>query len=111
MNEQGFRSGQFLIDDDCVVFAASDTLAHYILMMYEVNSKDRFADELKEAIDAQTKNSNFIKTVMTLNSVDFEKDVIGKLRNCPTWPFMQRHIMGLQKKGLIGHDDYSLTFM
>ena len=112
LDEKGFRSRKFDINSDCIVFAASDTLAHYILMMYEVSNKDRFAEELQEAIDAQTKNSNFIKTAMSINnSLDFEKDVICKLLNCPTWPILQRHIKGLKKKGLIGHDDYSLVIM
>ena len=111
LNEKGFRKGQFKIDKDCVVFAASDTLAHYILMMYEVAHKDIFVDELQEAINAQTKNSNFIKTAMASDGIEFEKDVIKKLQNCTTWPILQSHIKGLKKKGLIGHDDYSLAIM
>ena len=111
LDEKGFTCGKFDIDEDCVVFVASDTLAHYIMMMYEVNHKQRYGEELKEAIEAQTKNSNFIKAAMLLGSVDFEKNVICKLQNCRTWPFLQNHIKGLQKKGLIGHDDYSLVIM
>ena len=111
IDEKGFRKGKFKIDNNCVVFAASDTFAHYILMMYEETHKDMFADELQEAVNAQTKNSNFIKTAMTLDCMDFEKDVIRKLQNCTTWPVLQNHIKGLKKKGLIGHDDYSLVIM
>ena len=111
LNEDGFRSGKFKVDKNCIVFAASDTLAHYILMMYEVANKEKYADELKEAINAQTKNSNFIKTAMTLEGVDFVKIVIVKLQNCYTRPILQSHIKGLKKKGLIGHDDYSLAIM
>lgn len=111
LNEEGFRSGKFKVDKNCIVFAASDTLAHYILMMYEMANKERYADELEEAINAQTKNSNFIKTAMALEGVDFVKDVIVKLQNCYTRPILQSHIKGLKKKGLIGHDDYSLAIM
>ena len=111
LNEDGFRSGKFKVDKNCIVFAASDTLAHYILMMYEVANKEKYADELEEAINAQTKNSNFIKTAMTLEGVDFVKIVIVKLQNCYTRPILQSHIKGLKKKGLIGHDDYSLAIM
>ncbi len=111
LNEKGFRKGQFKIDKNCIVFAASDTLAHYILMMYEVAHRDMFADELLEAINALTKNSNFIRTAMSSDSIDFDKDVIGKLQNCTTWPILQSHIKGLKKKGLIGHDDYSIVIM
>lgn len=111
LDEKGFNRGLFKVDNNCLVFAASDTLAHYILMMYEVAHKDMFADELQGAIDVQTKNSNFIKTAMVSDSIDFEKDVIRKLQNCTTWPILQSHIKGLKKKGLIGHDDYSFVMM
>ena len=109
LDENGFRCGKFDVDGDCVVFAASDTLAHYILMMYEVGHRERYADELQEAIDVQTKNSNFIKTAMSIEGLDFERDVICKLLNCSSWPILKNHIRGLKKKGLIGHDDYSLV--
>ena len=111
LNREGFRHGKFEIDDDSMIFAASDTLAHYILMMYEVSYKDRFGEELLEAIDAQTKNSNFIKTAMSVDVFDFEKDVIQKLLNCNHAFLLANHIKGLKKKGLIGHDDYSIAFL
>ena len=57
----GFRSGKFDMDDDSVVFVASDTLAHYILMLYEVALQDRFQEELQEAINAQTKIAILLK--------------------------------------------------
>lgn len=110
-NEKGFKMGKFRMHPDCVVFATSDALAHYIIMMYEVTHKDKYADELQEAIAAQTKNSNFIKVALGLKKVDFEKDVIGKLLNCKIiWNFKQ-HVQSLKRKGLIGHDDYSLVIM
>ena len=55
--EQGFKSGQFDIRTDSVVFVASDALAHYILMMYEVAHNEEFGSDLQEAINAQTKDS------------------------------------------------------
>lgn len=107
--EKGLKCGKFLIHKDCVVFAASDTLAHYILMMYEVSQKEWFAEELQQAIDVQTKNSNFINTSMSLKKVSFEKDVVNKLMNCKSeWNFKQ-HLLSLRRKGFIGHDDYSFV--
>ena len=111
LTEKGFRVGQFKIDKDCVVFAASDTLAHYILMMYEVNNKELFADEIEEAINALTKNSNFIKTAMALDDVCFKQRVMKKIGNCTHNFLLKSHIQGLIRKGLIGHDDYSLVIM
>ena len=110
-DEKGFKSGRFDVHENCTVFAASDTLAHYIMMMYEVAHKDIFTEELQEAVEVQTKNSNFIKTAMIIRKVDFEKEVVIKLINCSNAMNLERHLQKLRKYGLIGHDDYSIAFM
>lgn len=111
LDENGFKNGNFRITKDCIVFATSDTLAHYIIMMYEVTHSIKYAEELQAAINVQTKNSNFIKTAMGLKKIDFEKDVITKLGNCTNEENFKRHIQSLKRKGLIGYDDYSLVIM
>jgi len=111
LNRKGFRHGKFEIDCDCMVFAASDTLAHYILMMYELAHKNQYTDELKQAIYAQTKNSNYIKTAMRLRRLDFDKDVIQKLENCKYRVLLGNHLEGKRNRGFLGHDDYSLAIL
>jgi len=111
LDKKGFRTGKFIADDDCIVFAASDTLAHYILMMYEVAHRDWYGEELILAVDAQTKNSNFLKSAMRLRKIDFAKDVIQKLENCQYPNQLKLHIERLKRWGFIGHDDYSLVIM
>ena len=96
-DEKGFLCGKFDIHPESVVFTTSDTLAHYIMMMYEVSHKDQFTEDLEEATKAQTKNSNFIKTAMTLKKVDFEKNVIIKLLNCRNAMNLERHLKKLRK--------------
>ena len=108
-DEKGFRSGKFKVKTDSVVFAASDALAHYIMMMYEVAHKERFAEELQEAINAQTKNSNYIQTALGMKKVDFETEVINKLLNCKNNWNLERHLKNRKGKGLLAHDDYSLA--
>lgn len=110
-DEKGFRYGHFNISRESVVFITSDALAHYILMMYEVTHKDEFGLALQEGIDAKTKNSNFIKTAMSLNKLDFEKDVLDKLMNCNNTVNFFRHLQCLRRKELIGHDDYSIAVL
>ena len=110
-DEKGFKNGHFQISEDSVVFAASDTLAHYILMMYEVEHSDRYEQELTEALNAQTKNSNFIKCAMSQGKVKFEKNVLNKLLNCWNNGNLKRHLQKLRRKGLIGHDDYSFVVL
>lgn len=111
-DEKGFKYGKFDISDDSIVFAASDALSHYIIMMHELAHFNAFVTEIREAISAQTKDSNFIKSAMALKKNDFEKDVLGKLINSSknAWNF-KRHIEQLRKRGLIAHDDYSIAFM
>ena len=110
LNENGFNTGQFNIRHDSIIFAASDALAHYILMMYEVAHKKEFESELEEAISAQTKDSNFIKTCMSQRKINFE-DVIKKLPVCKNAGNYRKHLESLRKKGLIGHDDYTIAIM
>ena len=110
-DEKGFKCGRFKMDKNCIVFAASDALAHYILMMYEVAHKEKYAKELQDAIDAQTKNSNIVKTAMRLRKLDFTKDVIQKLENCKHQQQITAHLGHLIKVGFIGHDDYSLAIL
>lgn len=111
LDEKGFKCGKFKISKDCIVFATSDTLAHYIIMMYEVAHSTNYTEEIQEAVHAQTKNSSHIKVATSLTSIDFEKDVIQKMLNCNRNFLLMSHIKGLRKNGLIGHDDYSLAIM
>ena len=112
LNKQGFNSGTFEIDENCIVFATSDALSHYILMMYEVANKDKYLDELQEAINAQTKNSNFIKSALGIKRIDFEKDVLGKLLSASkNKGNFGRHLRSLKKSGLLAHDDYTFVIM
>ena len=110
-DEKGFKSGRFEINEDCMVFAASDALAHYILLMYEVAHKDVYAEELQEAINAMTKNSNLVKTAMRLRKLDFSEKVIRKLENCKHPQQLKAHVERLRKMGLLGYDDYSLAIL
>ena len=111
LTEAGFKAGQFEIQKDGIVFVASDALAHYILMMYKVAHKEQYEEELQEAIDAQTKDGNFIRTALGIKKVDFEKDVIDKILHCRNAGNFKKHLYKLWKNGLIGHDDYSIAMM
>ena len=110
-SEKGFKCGKFDFHKNSVVFVASDALAHYILMMHEVAHKEQYEEELQEAIDAQTKDSNFIRTALGMKGVNFEKDVIDKFLRCRNAGNFKKHLQRLRKNGLIGHDDYSIAIL
>ena len=94
------------------VFVASDALAHYILMMYEIAHYEEFAQELNIAESYCTKNSNYIRAAKNIHSIHFERDILGKLLNCVGHSTnFHRHLNALIRKGLIAHDDYSLAVL
>lgn len=105
LKEEGFKHGHFNVTKNSLVFAATDALAHYMLMMYELSKEEKFKKELEEAIAAKTKNSNYIETART---VDYSfSDVLKGLLDRMT-DFRAR-LRKLEKEGLLGHDDYSIA--
>ena len=109
LNPLGLKSGTFQTNDSSILFAATDALSHYILMMYKVSLKDEYKMELQNAINNHSKNGILIKNALQIKSFDFEKDVLNKLLNCKIPKNMKRHISAIKRKGLIGHDDYSFV--
>lgn len=108
LHEEGFRSGLFKNIGACdVVFCATDALAHYVLMMYELSRRGRYGLELKEAERRGSKNAQIVKTAMDCR-VCFKKDVIDKLRHCAgRKEDFRQHVEALLRKKLIALDDYS----
>lgn len=84
---------------------ASDALAHYILMIYELSKPDMFSAEINETINAKTKNTNFILMAQTLNIsfADVMARLLDRKRN------FRSEMKRLTKAGLLGNDDYSLA--
>lgn len=112
INEKGFKSGEWDINEHAVVFATSDSFAHYILMMYEVSRKDTYTQELQEAEVHHSKNENYIKMAKALTHINFEKNVLRKLLNCANHPTnFKRHLESLLRKCLLAVDDYSLAVL
>lgn len=93
-----------------VVICASDALAHYILMRYELAHRDEYRAELGDAVAARTGNSVHIVMAASSLDTDFGRDVIGKLVNCKgDEEAFRKHMESLLEEGLISLDDYSCT--
>lgn len=108
----GFRKGIFHTEANSTVFVASDALAHYIIMMYEIANKERFMQELKTAESNHSKNENYIQAAKAMGKICFEKNVLDKLfKSIGHKLNFQRHIHSLIRKGLIAYDDYSLALL
>ena len=80
--------------------------------MYEASNIIFYNDDIQKELSAHTKNSNFTKVALGIKRIDFEKDVIYKLygaaRNGHNF---RQHLNSLYKKGLLAHDDYSLSVL
>ncbi|MDE6079100.1 MAG: hypothetical protein K2G35_03450 [Duncaniella sp.] len=112
LDAAGFKGGSFRLGGEELVFVASDALAHYILMMYELSRREEFGAEIEAAAAAGSKNSNFVKNAMGLPPFRFEKEVAGKLRKAAhDERYCRKWLRGLYEKGLLARDDYSLGVM
>ena len=108
---QGFHSGQFELSTSSILFAASDALAHYIIMMFEVVNRKLFNSELTQAVNAHTKESSYIKAAMGKRRRTFSP-ILGKiLSSSRNRANFFRHMEALYRRGLIANDDYSFTYV
>lgn len=108
LSAEGCKCGDFDVDDNCVLFCATDALAHYIIMMYELQHREAFSDEIKSAIEAGTKLSNLILVATPLQR-DFYKEVLLKLVHCKSKCIFASHLNRLLREKLIALDDYSFV--
>lgn len=111
LESTGFKSGVFKNIQGCILFCASDALAHYILASYFASySKDKIS--MEEAISVKSKNSNYIKAILQYERLDFEKEVLHKLIRCSkNKANFNKHMEKLQRDGKIAIDDYSICFL
>lgn len=109
LEEEGFRCGDFCLDESSVVFVASDALAHYILMMYELSRSKDFGEELAEEYLKPSGNSQLLKTAETMR-LDFEREVLRPLLEATSsHAEFEQHLRGLFAQGVVDMDDFTLV--
>lgn len=99
--EEAVWAGDFEVRNRSYLFACSDALSHYVMMMYAV-AQGEYIDILGD------KNSNLVQLAKT-RRLDFEKHVLKPLFNSLRDNKLDEHCRGLYRKGLLGLDDYSLA--
>lgn len=110
LDPRGFKRGEFEINDSSVVFAASDALSHFIIMMYMVHNKSRFAKEIDSIMRFHSKDAELLGLAMETN-LSFES-IVQKLEQAVTdQSCFDKFIKGIYDAGLIEIDDYSLVFV
>lgn len=109
LEEEGFRSGIFHLDDTSVVFTASDALSHYVLMMYELSKSAEFESELMELRMKQTSNSQLLQ-MAEKKKFNFADEVLYPLlRSVDSEVNFKELMESLYAKRLIDIDDYTLA--
>lgn len=111
LDELGFNCGKYHIEKDSVVFAASDALSHYILMMYMLSNRNSFVEELSKELSSRTSNSNLLHVASTID-FDFEKDVLDTLSSLIDQPLLfEAKMKELYDQGVLDIDDYTIAFL
>lgn len=111
LEESGFYHGTFDVDEQSLIFIASDALSHYILMMYAIKNKYLYQADLLEEKNQKSNNSNLLCAAELLD-YDFFEDVISVLQNCSnsreTFEIKMKELNAL---GVLDIDDYTLVFL
>lgn len=101
----------FPIDDASIVFAASDALSHYVLMMYELSKSEEFESELMELRMKRTSNSQLLQ-MAEKEALKFYDDVLNPLlRSVDSEADFKELMEALCVKKLIDTDDYTLAIL
>lgn len=101
----------FPIDDASIVFAASDALSHYVLMMYELSKSEEFESELMELRMKRTSNSQLLQ-MAEKEALKFYDDVLNPLlRSVDSEADFKELMESLCVKKLIDTDDYTLVIL
>lgn len=111
LSKDGFRQGTFETDDRSVVFACSDTLAHFVLMMFMATNYTDYKKELDDIINLKNHNSSYVAVAKAL----YEKNIDRIISLLETAVESDVEFENIVKKwysmGLIDVDDYTLAFI
>lgn len=113
LDKKGYREGYFLLEDDSVLFVASDALAHYILMVDAFIHRTESArqEEIKRAITAQTKNSQFLLSAETISDEELSKKIDELLEAAKNKSHFRTLLERLLNESLLASDDFSMAVL
>ena len=111
---EGFKADDFILAEDSVVFAASDALSHYILMMYYVTHQEEYKSEIEEILSENTTDAQMLSIalrdvseglltfdllIQQLQDISHDQDAFN------------RFVQDLHKRGVLDIDDYTLAVL
>ena len=112
LQEEGFKKGNFVLEDDSVVFAASDAVSHFVLMMYMVSHLDNYEKDINKIINSKSSDATMSSLALKFarqNEKSFDVQINEILNWCENQEEFQKKIIDLNKKGLIDIDDYTIV--
>lgn len=108
---QGFSQGEIETDQHSVVFAASDALSHFILMMYQVSKWGEYQGELEELMLSHGSDSHLVQLARATD-FRFYDDVLAPLIACSRSDVaFATQMKRWYDLGLLEADDYAVTFL
>lgn len=111
LHEEGFRAEDFKIEDDSVVFAASDALSHYILMMYYVTHKKEYKGEIEEILNGHSSEAQMMSIALNDKKITFDM-LISKLQDIShDQDSFDDFVKSLYHRGVLDIDDYTLAIL
>lgn len=108
---EGFRNGTFAITPESVVFACSDALSHFVLMMYMICHKDIFSDEIKSIEKGHSSDSSMLGVAMSWKEPNFNDFITLLEQVVQSQSDFERFMRELNSFGLIDIDDYTLVVL
>ena len=111
LEEEGFSSGDFYLDESSVVFVASDALSHYIMMMYELSKSKEYGAELAEEYLKASGNSQLLKTAEMLRLNFTNKVIVKLLQVSDSQLTFEEYLKKLYRQGVIDIDDFTICWM
>ena len=111
LEEEGFSCGDFYLDESSVVFAASDALSHYIMMMYELSKSKEYGAELAEEYLKASGNSQLLKTAEMLRLNFTNKVIVKLLQVSDSQLTFEEYLKKLYRQGVIDIDDFTICWM
>lgn len=109
--EDAFKHGEFEIREDSILFAASDSLSFFILMMYQVSKWEKFQDELEALIDGHGSDGQIVEMAKNMQ-MDFMEDVLQPLIRSAHSNKKFAHLIRIwYDLGLMELDDYTIAFL
>ena len=111
LQEEGFKNGEFQLKEDSVVFAASDALSHYILMMYYITHQNKYKKELDDLVKNNSYDAQMVSIAQQDTEVTFE-EVIARLQEVSKEEKkFEMFVKDLYQHGVLDIDDYTLAFL